>query len=66
MRYQVKIVTTHTMEVSADNRFEALRQAKRQSKYRTELESFAQVLDQDGAEWTVKETPVAIIWQGKE
>ena len=65
MRYQVKIVTTHTVEVSADNRFEALRQAKRQ-KYRTELESFAQVLDQDGSEWTVKETPVAIIWQSKE
>jgi hypothetical protein len=77
MKYQVKItaIQTHVLDVLADNRYEALEKAKDMvkhadpSEYRTELESIAHITMLEigpGYEWTIRETPSAIVWRRKE
>lgn len=77
MTYKVKItaIQTHTLNVLASNRYEALEKAKDMVKhadaneYQTELESIAHITLTDagtGYEWTIRETPSAIVWRRKE
>jgi hypothetical protein len=74
MKYQVKItsIQTHTLDVLAENRYEALKKAKETlkhadpSEYRTELESIAHITMLEvgsGYEWMIRETPSSIAWR---
>jgi hypothetical protein len=74
MKYQVKItsIQTHTLDVLAENRYEALEKAKDMvkhadpSEYRTELESIAHITMLEigpGYEWMIRETPSSIAWR---
>ena len=74
MKYQVKItsIQTHTLDVLADNRYEALKKAKDMVKhadpneYQTELESIAHITLLEigsGYEWMIRETPSSIAWR---
>ena len=77
MKYQVKITSTqvHTVDVIAENRYEALEKAKdtvkhaEPSEYRTELESIAHITMLEvgsGYEWMIRETPSSIAWRRTE
>ena len=73
MKYKVKItaIQTHTLDVLAENRYEALEKAKDMVKhadpneYQTELESIAHITmtESTGCEWMIRETPSSIAWR---
>ena len=73
MKYTVKITSmqTHTIDVIANNRHEALEKAEDTlryddpNQYRTELESVAHVvmLEATGCEWTYQQKPDSKLWQ---
>lgn len=73
MKYTVKITSTqtHTIDVVANDRHEALQKAEETlryaeaNQYQTELESIAHVvmLEANGCEWMVQQPPDSKIWQ---
>jgi hypothetical protein len=73
MKYTVKItsIQTHTIDVIANDRHEALEKAEETLRYddanhyQTELESIAHVvmLEATGCEWTYQQNPDSKVWQ---
>ena len=72
MKYTVKITSmqTHTIDVIANDRHEALEKAEDTiryadaDQYQTELESIAHVvmIEANGCEWTYQQTPDSKVW----
>ena len=73
MKYTVKITSTqtHTIDVVANNRHEALEKAEETlryadaNQYQTELENIADVvmLEATGCEWRYQQNPDSKVWQ---